>query len=203
MQEAATATTTDVILHITYLYLLILLFALLIERIMEVLMAIYGYIEYHANWNKCWEDRAKKLRARFEGSVLASKHSMGLSLSALLYLLREKLLDKKEGYSGKIPFFSAELVRQSVVGFVSRLVATAFGIVFCVLTHLNVVKIFNMDLKIEHLDKLPDWVTIGISGIILGLGSESVHTLIKGVEDRGRKKAAAARKNAPAASVRR
>ncbi|MGQ9561416.1 MAG: hypothetical protein ACUVTG_15090 [Candidatus Oleimicrobiaceae bacterium] len=185
-------TAGEVILHVTYLYLLILLLALLVERLMEVLMACYEVLEYKCGWHRWWQKRAEKLRERFARRAAGGALMPAADASALLYLIRDVLRGKKEGYSGLLPIISPQLVRHAAVAVTARVLASALGIALCVATKIDVVRTFNMDLQIDHLNRWPAAVTMGISGIIVGLGSEPVHSLIQEVERRRKRKEAQA-----------
>ena len=188
------ASTTTVILHVTYLYLLVLVLALLIERILEVLMASFEFLEYKCNWQEYWIRRARKIRNALEKKLHASQRTQSDSHKGILYLMREKLLGSKKGFSGLIPTISPKLVRHVVIAMVSRIVATIFGCLLCIFMKIDLVEIFNWDLRINFLGSLPGWLTLIVSGIIIGLGSEPVHNLIEAVEKRRKKKEAAAQK---------
>jgi len=189
-------TAGDVILHVTYLYLLILLLALLVERIMEVLMACYDALEYKCGWYRWWQRRAEKLRARFARRAAGATFGTA-DASALLYLIRDVLRGKKEGYSGLLPIISPQLVRHAAVAASARVVASTLGIALCAATKIDVVRTFNIDLQIDYLTKWPAAVTLIISGVIVGLGSEPVHSLIQEVERRRKRKEAQAEAGTP------
>lgn len=185
-------TTSEVILHVTYLYLLILVLALLVERIMEVLMACYDMLEYKCGWYRWWQKRAERLRLRLARRAGGAASSLAADTPALLYLIRDVLLGKKAGHSGMIPIISPQLVRHAAVAVTTRVVASLLGVALCVATKIDVVRTFNIDLQIDRLAKLPAAVTMLVSGIIVGLGSEPVHSLIQEVERRRKRKEAQA-----------
>ncbi len=185
-----TSSTTAVILHVTYLYLLVLIMALLVERVLELLMAAYEFLEYKKNWRSYWLRRAKKVGARLEQKLRDCSSTQNINISGILYLMKEKLLGSKEGHSGEIPIISTKLVRHLVIQMASRFVASLLGCILCLLLNINLVTVFNMDLRIDFLDRLPFWLTLIVSGIIVGLGSEPVHNLIIAVEKRRKKKEA-------------
>ncbi len=181
-------TVSEVILHVTYLYLLILVLALLVERSMEVLMSWYGLLEYKCGWYRWWQARAEKLRERFARRAAGARFYQVVDTSALLYLIRDALLGKKTGYSGRIPVISPQLLRHLAIATAARVVASGLGIAMCALTHIDVVRTFNMDLQIDFLTTWPRGLTLAISGVVVGLGSEPVHSLIQAVERRRKRK---------------
>jgi hypothetical protein len=161
---------------------------------LEVLMASFEFLEYKCNWQEYWIKRAQKIRAVLEKKLLASQRTQSDSHKGILYLMREKLLGAKKGFSGLIPTISPKLVRHVMIAMVSRFVATVFGCLLCIFMKIDLVEIFNRDLRINFLSSLPTWLTLIVSGIVIGLGSEPVHNLIEAVEKRRKKKEAAAQK---------
>ncbi|MDZ7391911.1 MAG: hypothetical protein ONB25_03290 [candidate division KSB1 bacterium] len=193
-------TVSEVILHVTYLYLLILVLALLVERTMEVLMSCYELLEYKCGWYRWWQNRAERLRERFARRAAGARFYQAVDTSALLYLIRDALLGKKAGYSGRIPIISPQLLRHLAIATAARVVASGIGIGLCAVTRVDVVRTFNIDLQIDYLNSWPRAATLVMSGIIVGLGSEPVHSLIQAVERRRKRKEAQAEAGAPGTS---
>jgi hypothetical protein len=173
----------DTILPVTFSFLLVLLLALLVERIMEVLMAVWGLAEWKINVYRMWNRWAERLRTRYERKIKSRQHTQALDISGLLYLISDKLLGKKRGYSGNVPIISADLVRHVFVSTLNRMVASIIGCVLCVVAQIDFVQIISSDLQKSFLPNSPS-LRILLSGILIGLGSEPVHKLIKFVEKR-------------------
>ncbi len=180
----------DTLLYISYLYLLVLLLATFIERVMEILMSVYQYLEFRLGWDDFWNRRAERI------ARLLSAHIQRRWLERILphrdvpVPFQKYLLDEKGGHSDKVIILSADLVRQIAVATAARFVATALGILFCVLTRIDLISIFNRDLGYRFLDQLPYGFRIAVSGAVIGLGAEPVHKLIVAVERRRKKKKA-------------
>ena len=178
------------ILYITYLYMLVLLLATFVERIMEILMSVYQYLELQLGWNRFWNRRAERL------AQLLSAHIRQQWLEKLLphrqvpASFDKVLLDKKMGHSDVVLILSGDLVRQVALATIARFVATGLGILFCALTRIDLIAIFNRDLGYSFLTQIPYGFRIAISGAVVGLGAEPVHKLILAVERRRKRKKA-------------
>ena len=179
----------NTILEITYLYLLVLLLATLVERMMEVLMSVYHYLEWQFGWEKYWTRRAEQLAGLLARHLRRSWLENILDRRTVTAPYRKFLLDHKAGHSDHVLILSADLVRQIVVATAARFVATGLGILFCAVTRIDLVAIFNRDLNQPFLEHIPYFLRLIISGAIIGLGAEPVHRLIQTVERRRKKRA--------------
>ena len=52
--------------ELTKMYLLVMLLALTVERIMEVFSSVWSFIEWKAKMYVFWNNKAKKLKRKFE-----------------------------------------------------------------------------------------------------------------------------------------
>ena len=165
---------------VTQIYLIVLILALLIERIMEVLMEVWNYLEWKAGLNELWNRRAEALRDKFERKARAQVLGQRLDVSGLIYQLRHVILSHKEGHSGAIPIISADQIRQVVVSTSARVMASLLGIALCLAAGVNLVRI----LEIDFLQSWPGFIQVALSGVVIGLGAEPVHNIISSVEKR-------------------
>ncbi len=179
----------DAITQITYLYMLALLMALVIERVMEILNASWNYVEWQFDLHEFWTRRAKKLQARFEALASSRLWNKFLDLTGLLFQIRKKLADNKAGHSGKIPIISGDLVRNAALVVANRIAAAIMGVLFCWTTQINLIAIFNSQLKLDYkiITQMPVWLALVLSGIFLGMGAEPVHHMIQMIEKRRKK----------------
>jgi hypothetical protein len=172
----------DNVVELTSLYIVILLLALLVERFMEILSSVWNYIEWKANLHEFWNRRAEKLKKKFEARAKSQILLRALSLAGLTRQLRNVTRSHKKGHSGIIIIISGALVRQVSVATVSRFVASILGVAFCYLAKVNLVDIFNRTLEFDLLRDWPNALKLILSGVVIGLGSEPVHSLIMAVE---------------------
>lgn len=180
----------DNVLELTYLFMLVLLLALTVERVMEVLQSIWGYIEWKTRRYNYWNGKAKKLKRQFE---LKAKSQILLRVIDLTPLTRQirYATTAKEGHSGKLTIISGEMIRQTSIAAVSRIVASLLGVAFCWVTKVNFVEVFEkaMEMTPGRLTNWPPELQLIISGIVVGLGSEPVHNLISSLESRRKSRA--------------
>jgi hypothetical protein len=179
----------EVILQVTYIYMLSLLLALTIERMLEVLNAGWNFIEWRFEMHKFWTRRAQRLQNKFEQYAYSHLWHHLLDVSGLLFQLRKVRLAEKSGHSGIVPIISGDLVRNAMMVACNRTAATLLGILFCFLTRINLVAIVNQELKLEYkiITEIPEWLAMIISGIFIGMGSEPVHHAIQALEKRRKK----------------
>ncbi len=179
----------DVILQVTYIYMLTLLLALTIERMLEILNAGWNYAEWRFDLHKYWTRRAQRLQEKFEQYAYSRLWNHFLDVSGLLFQIRKVRVEDKAGHSGKVPIIGGDLVRNAVMVAINRTFAVLLGILFCFLTNINLVTIAiqELDLKFEFLNALfknNPWLAITLSGIFVGVGSEPVHHAIQALEKR-------------------
>jgi len=176
----------EAILQVTYLYMLTLLLSLTVERLMEILNAGWNFVELRCEMHKFWTRRAIALQKTFQRKATSRLWNRMFDLSGLAFQIRRKLLDKKLAYSGKILIISGDLVRHASLVVANRVVSSAMGILFCATTDINLLRVVKTDLQLEYaiLDRIPVWLAIALSGILVGAGAEPVHHVIKFIEKR-------------------
>lgn len=185
----------DQLLDITYVYLFVLTLALLVERIMEVLMDVWGYIEWKTNGYKRWNRRAEKIRRKFEIRAGSRLLVDAASLAGLARRVRTYTDTDEAMPPGNTIIISGKAVRRAFVATASRIVASILGIVVCTVAGINFVAVIGQELALDTplLAGVPVWLQIALSGIIIGLGSEPVHHMITNLERRREDRARRAR----------
>lgn len=180
----------ETLLNLTYLYMIVLLLALLVERIMEVVTAIWDYIEWKARMYRFWNARANKLKKDYERKAKSQILYRVISLTPLVRQIGHATLSSKKGHSDQITIVSGEMIRQATLATATRIVASIFGILFCNLAGVNLVELFREALPLGSiLETWPHWIQLTVSGVIVGLGSEPVHSMIKSVEKKRKDRA--------------
>ncbi|MEM8485169.1 MAG: hypothetical protein AAF564_06445 [Bacteroidota bacterium] len=175
----------ETILTITYLYMLVLLMALLIERVMEVIMTIWNVVEVRLQAHHFWNQRTETLMKRFAAQVESKRarnalHSLGLSRR-----IRQYTDIEQEIRPGQSIEFSSEAVRYAFVRTFAFFATSAMGIGLCLLADVNLIAIIKQALapqSIPVLDALGEPLQHLVSGLVIGLGAEPVHRVIKGLE---------------------
>ena len=177
--------------ELTKMYLLVMLLALTVERIMEVFSSVWSFIEWKAKMYVFWNNKAKKLKRKFERKAKSQILLRKFNLDQLIQQISYATKAAKERHSGKLTIISAEMIRQTSIAAVSRVVASILGVIFCAATNVNLIAIFEDAIPIAglKLTNWPLWIQLTISGIVIGLGSEPVHSLVTSLDKRreGRK----------------
>lgn len=169
-----------------------LLLALFIERLVEVVKALYDAYEVksgrHTRWNALSRRIANQLHTRITTQTTDSKHE-----DFHLKLLSQYLFSKDANYQGSL-LVSTDRVRTMFMKYLSKLVAVILGLLLAFITEVNVfVLVAEATPRSESLPKVlhNDWLNSGIglfiTGIVMGLGAGPMHKFIVALE-RARKK---------------
>lgn len=181
----------DVLLKVTVLYTLTLALAFLVERILEILKSFYDLLDSKFDLYKFWTIRAYKTRNTLENKLKVVEFLGLKSTAKLLDRFREKLLNTSGQYPGTLPVISGDLVRAMTVRAYCRILAILFGIGIAIWMKLDLMQVFQQAIKdITHwnIKISSEIVRNGLSGIVLGIGAEPVHKLIRTFERRQKKK---------------
>lgn len=175
----------ETILTLTYLYLLVLLLALLIERTMEVLMSLWEFLELKFEWHTIWNRRAARLKDSFAGKVieqLGTKRVVALEIGRRT---KQYTNHVREVTPGNTVVFSAESVRRVFVRTVAFVITSVLGILLCNWAGINLIALVREALApttIPMLEIVGPRIQLVISGLVVGLGAEPVHRMIKRLE---------------------
>ncbi len=175
----------ETILTLTYLYLLVLLIALLIERTMEVLMAIWEFVELKFEMHRVWNRRANRLKNTFAGKVLAKLESSQILNMEIDPRTRQYTDIDRVIKPGATVVFSAASVRHVVVRTAAFIITTTLGVMLCNWADINLVRLVKDSIEpatILMLDAVGPRIQLIASGLIVGLGAEPVHRMIKRLE---------------------
>ena len=176
----------ETILNITYLYLLVLLLALLVERVMEVIMVIWELVEQRSGGHKFWNKRTHKLKNQLARSVETRMKERKLSTLTIRRRVRQYTNAQSGFYPGKTIVFSSKRVRKSFVRMIVFFVTSGLGMLVCFLAGINLIEIVKEALAPQTFsifDAIGRNLQMIISGLIVGLGAEPVHRLIKRLEE--------------------
>lgn len=176
----------ETILTLTYLYLLVLLLALLIERTMEVLMAIWEFLELKLQLHNVWNRRANRLKGTFAGKVLAKLESRQILSLEIDPRTRHYTNADRVIHPGTTVVFSAASVRHVVVRTAAFIITTTLGVILCYWADINLITLVKDAVAPTHipmLDVVGSRIQLIVSGLIIGLGAEPVHRWIKRLED--------------------
>lgn len=168
-------------------------FALIIERVLEIIKCVFDYIEAKKGLSEFWNRRAISIRERLQNRLEKAKENK-LQKTVFQYLSSRYVKDNYPGYEGT-PVISANKLRAFTVKGVSKTVGALMGITVASFLGINVFALVAqwtnspdaISLGLFQVD-LPNWLEYAISGVIMGLGSGPMHKFITALERARRKR---------------
>jgi len=168
-------------------------FALIIERLLEIAMCVFEYIEAKKDWSGFWNQRAISIRERLQNRLEKYKENK-LQKTVFKYLSSRYVKTDHPGYEGS-PVISASKLRAFTIKSVSKTIGAILGIIVAASLGINV---FALVAQWTHSPdaislglfqvNLPDWLEYTITGVIMGLGAGPMHKLISALERARRKR---------------
>lgn len=170
---------------ITVLFVLVLALALLIERFLEILKAVYDLLDSRLHWYRYWTRRTERLRDRLEKKLRVFEYVKPASAARILDRFRAVLLPETAQHSGTVPVLAGDLVRAVSVKTAMKVVGVGLGILLAFLADINLLGIWiEAGDNPEWISNLPPGVGMTLSGLAIGLGAGPVHKIITTIERR-------------------
>jgi hypothetical protein len=174
---------TDALAASTVFFALVLALALLIERFLEILKAVYDVVDSRMNWYHFWTRRAAVLQNRLAKRMAVFEYLDPDAVKAVLNRVYEMLLNTQPGYSGVVPVISGDLVRAAGVRVGCKLVGMALGVGLALWLGLDLITLWeNPPVPNPERLLLPPTARIILTGLALGLGPGPVHKIITTIE---------------------
>ncbi len=176
--------TVEAVTLVTYILFTYLVLALLIERIVEVLVAAYNYIEYRKKWDAYWNRAAERLSKRYTRLYGYAHDNTGKIRSMLDRLLWNTIT--VEPYKGGKKIISADMIRLNYLRLGTRIAAFLLASIIVVTLRLDFVDVLSLMLAGDEF--LPGFlesssvVRFILTTAALSIGSEPLHQVIRGVE---------------------
>lgn len=182
----------EIITKITYIFFIYLILAILIERAIEILVAIYNYFEFKFKWYEYWNRKAKTYQDRFDRLYGYQGKDAGKTQKLFNWLLWKVIVEKP--YEGGKDVISADLIRlnylrigTSVTAFILSLllVLSQAQLVFAQQYDLDLIKF--VEKAIPEVGRLAAvtrnaLVRILLTAVAISIGTEPLHQLIRRVE---------------------
>ena len=175
----------DTLLEITVLFAMVLTLSLVIERFLEVLRALYDWLDGQLNLYDLWTRQTHRLKDRLEKRMRIFEYVDAKTAASTLQRFRKMLLNEGGEYSGLVPVLSGNLVRAATFKLACKLVGIGIGIGLAFWMHIDLVNIWKeaSGAYAKWVTNLtPPWLRITLSGVVLGLGSGPVHKIITTLE---------------------
>ena len=181
----------NVILEVTVLLTQVLALSFLIERLLEILKAIYDLLDSRLDWYRFWTIRTYKVRNKLANKIKIVEYVSEKNLASILNKFQEKLLNETENYSGTVPVLSGDLVRTVSIKSWSKIISIVLGIGLAFWMQIDLIKTWQEAMSDSSL-----WIIqikslnlrIVISGFIIGLGSNPLHKFVTTIEKKSKKK---------------
>lgn len=169
----------------------VLFYTLLIERLMELIKAVYDYVEYALGWRDYWNRAALRLVHTLDEQRQGNRVQSEVSKAVNDYLSQDY-----PGLEG-VEALSAEQLRTLALRGAIKIAAVLVGLavamgmdinIFDLLRDLNQsVSDFNGDDASRvnvyfSSDRVPEWLGVCLTGIAMGLGSDPLHRVITRLE---------------------
>ncbi|MBL33956.1 MAG: hypothetical protein CMI03_16005 [Oceanospirillaceae bacterium] len=166
-----------------------LFFSMLIERLLQIIKAVYDFLEVHYGWGEHWNRRALQLSEQIHHALQGNTVEKALGQAAKHYL--------KDDYPGLdgVKAVSADALRSLAVKAVCKILAVTLGVVIALLLGLDMFALIEelnkaalADAELTTVQKyfsaqyIPGWLGQVVSGIAIGIGSGPVHKLISALE---------------------
>ncbi len=169
--------------EITYLFYIYLILALVVERIVEVLVAAFKYAEYKYNFYDSWNRRARVYQMRYDrlyGYLGEGTEKTQKVVSSLLW----KVISKSPYEFGR-EVIEADFIRRNYIRCVTGLMAFLLslglinGLGFELIS--NVFKVLPYAIPSRALT-MPSWFLNALNAFVISIGTQTLHKIIRGLE---------------------
>ncbi len=180
---------------VTYVFFIFLILAIVTERMVEILISFFKYLEYKTHFYPYWNKRAIALSKKL--STLSSFQLEGDSSGKIAQLFFWQFLKSTVSSDSAKNFkISTQLVRMRSIQFISRVLTIAIGILLSYAFYrsnqsVDLITVINERLTfipLATLEKMSVNYKILISGLIIGTGVEPIHKMISNFEKSADKK---------------
>lgn len=179
----------EVVTRLTFVFFVYLIMAIFVERAVEVLMAVFKYVEFKKGLFEFWNRRAEKYRKKYE-RLYAFQGVSDNKIKKTLNWLHWKVIAAVP-YPGGKPSVSAPLIRINAIRISARIVAFFISLILVLAMKIDViVMVKNLLPGPEFLKSILDYgaIKVVITAAAISIGSEPLHELIRRVENISRKK---------------
>ncbi len=167
--------------------------AMVVERLLEILMATYTLFEVKCGWYQFWNTRAKNLQKRLHDFNMQDEQQLQDGKTAgQLAKIRERAIGKllsrlkiDEPAYADVPSLSAEKVRQFSIKFIVKIIGALTGISIAILVEIDMFALIDQLLKQQGNQVLSASARLAhqvLTGIAMGLGSAPLHKIIVALE---------------------
>jgi len=181
----------NVLLEVTVLLTLAMALSFLIERLLEILKAIYDLLDSRLDWYRLWTIQTYKTRNKLANKMKIVEYASEKDLMSLLNKFKEKLLNSTDEYTGIVPVLSGDLIRTAFIKSISVILGMMLGVLIALWMKIDLLKIWQeatSDAALWIIQIKSPQLRMALSGIILGLGSNPLHKFVTTMEKKSKEK---------------
>jgi len=181
----------NVLLEVTVLLTLAMALSFLIERLLEILKAIYDLLDSRLDWYRFWTIQTYKTRNKLANKLKIVEYVSEKDLMSLLNKFKEKLLNSTDEYTGTVPVLSGDLIRTAFIKSISVILGMMLGVLIALWMKIDLLKIWQeatSDAALWIIQIKSPQLRMALSGIILGLGSNPLHKFVTTMEKKSKEK---------------
>jgi len=174
MEQAELMQGTD---YVVLLLAAGLVLSIIIERLVEVFVAITQFHERHTNSYVFWNKRGEKLQNRLQNTY----ESADISSTVLAHVLKTFASDASD--ENGVAIISVEKLRKNTYRHFARFLSVLLGVGIALWLNIDIV---NLVKALQNDGKFPleesYWAYQVFTGVAMGFGAEPVHKLIMALE---------------------
>jgi hypothetical protein len=177
----------EALLNTTILFTLVFALSFVIERLLEILKALYYLLDSRLNWYKFWDVRTKSLKDRLEKRMRIFEYVDPKTVQSVLQRFRGMFLNSKADYTGTLPVLSGDLVRSFSIKVGLKVIGMLVGIGLAFWFEIDLLGIWREAVSpdsIWAINITSPSLSYALSGIVMGLGTAPVHKIITTIERR-------------------
>jgi hypothetical protein len=179
----------EVITKVTFIFFIFLILALFVERLIEVLMAIFNYIELRFKFYRFWNRQAERYQLRFERLYGFQGEDGGQKKKILDWVIWKTIIEPS--YAGGKYIVSSNLIRLNYMRVATRGLAFGLALILVISQGLNLVEVIEqlipMAKKVSVVTQT-GFVRLFLTAFAISIGSEPLHHIIGRIEKVGKKK---------------
>ncbi|RME01782.1 MAG: hypothetical protein D6814_00840 [Calditrichaeota bacterium] len=171
----------------TYIFLVYLILALIIERTVEVLVAVYNYLELRLKWYEKWNQKALQYQAKFDQLRNYQGEGAIQSQNLVKWVLWKVITERP--YEGGKQVVSAQLIRLNFLRVGTRSLAFLLALGLVLSQNLDFIQFIYATLEKSFPGSGIVNVLIGskvirvlLTAAAISIGSEPLHQLISKIE---------------------
>ncbi|HKJ67449.1 MAG TPA: hypothetical protein VKA68_05795 [bacterium] len=185
------STYIDVITLATYIFFVYLLLGTIVERLSEVVVAVYKYLELKLGWRDHWNKKAQQYQRRLDNLYRLQAEGTGKSLQTFSWLLWNVVTEPQ--YPGGRERVSARLIRQNAIQIGTRILAVVAALILIFALQVDIFSMIVQSLPGVELGNIfvaQPWLGKVLSAVAISIGTEPLHHVITRVERWSEKRAA-------------